>query len=136
MSRDEIIQTLGRLAIRRQAEVDQFTFEVYADDLVREGVDAEDLVAVCWELGRKPRAEYQPAFPAVGDLLQGCAEIRRNKTQRMWEERRATAMMVTDGKPMTPENAKKWLERIKYAAHHGLPALKARDEREADKAKS
>jgi hypothetical protein len=124
----EFTMVLAKMAVRRQAEIDDATYTVYVDDLIAANVELADLQGACDELGKAPREAYQSAFPSVGDLLKVCRMRRRLRIDREIEAQYGNRPLLTEGPPMSKDSAAKWLDRIKYAARHGLDALKARDE--------
>lgn len=115
------IPILAKLAVRRQAEVDPQTFTVYGEDLAAKNIPLEDVQAVCDRLGEKAREAYQTAFPCLGDILQPCLEIRRNRERTQLElAYREHQQRALAAPPMSDETAKLWLARIKDAAHKGV----------------
>lgn len=111
------VPILAKLSARRQAEVDDAVYVIYAEDLAAESIPVADVEAVCARLGKQPREPYQTAFPPIGDILQACREIRQNRAQqqRALEDRERNARLLPA--PLSREEASTWLARIKAAAH-------------------
>jgi hypothetical protein len=117
--KQQVIAVLVRLALRRQAELETAVFDVYADDLLADGVAMDDLIAVCDAIGKTPRADYASAFPAVGDLLQACRSRAYNRKQAALSE---SAKLLPDYRqfaPVSKERAKVWMQRIRYTSKYG-----------------
>lgn len=74
---DQIKLLLGRLAVRRQAEIGKADYEVYSKDLLNQGL--EDIAAACDNLAMEERQEGQTAFPSIALMLAEVGHVARKR---------------------------------------------------------
>jgi hypothetical protein len=83
-----LIDLLGDLATRRQVEVGENTFIIYAKDLLVYELD--DVKAALTQLGREPREPFEPRFPEIGIVLDRLDKLalarRRTHLSKFCEE--------------------------------------------------
>lgn len=74
---------LGKMAIRRQAQIGEAEFAVYSEDLM--SYELDDIAGVLDELGKSVREEGETAFPSIGTILK---KVRRIVAMRKQDEQR------------------------------------------------
>jgi hypothetical protein len=119
MNGSQFVPMLAKLAVRRQAELDDAALGLFAEDLAGAGIDARDASAACDALGRAPRAEFQSAFPSLGDLLSACRSARWARMDREQAEYRASLPKQLPSKPISRDAAKNFLAQLKAIVKHG-----------------
>lgn len=84
------LQALTKLAVRRQAtQLEPSTYVVYLEDLQQTPLEVVELA--CETVGKAPRAEYETAYPPVGNLLQACKRAAVELQEARWKAIAATA---------------------------------------------
>lgn len=68
-----VIKALVRMGIARQSPPDEAALIVYAEEL--NGIDPGVIEAACHRLSRRPRADFETAFPSLGALLLTCEQV-------------------------------------------------------------
>jgi len=102
------LNALIRLGIARQAPMDTPSQKVYLEELAH--VPAEVIERVCQHLARRPKGDYEPAFPAVGTVLELCGSILR---QRLIQSDTQRYLDAPTRPSLSREEAKAWVEQLK-----------------------
>jgi hypothetical protein len=111
-----IVQVLGVLAVRRQAEVGAKTLRVFARDLADAGFPVATVVEACDRIGRAERVEHETAFPDLGKLLRVCREVeadaRRERQRQLAAQAPPLALPPADVEPLTREEAEAHVAQV------------------------
>lgn len=76
--RVSLITALVYLAETRQASVSEATYRSYVPQLAKH--DIRDVTAGIEALACEPRGDFEPAFPALGTIIQRSEQARRKRT--------------------------------------------------------
>ena len=106
--RERKLKALAKLGVRRQAQMGAADLAVYLED-----VDALPVAVVelaCETLGKAPRAEYETAYPPVGNLLRACqraaCDLERIRVEALIASSPLALQAPVDETPLTREEAK------------------------------
>lgn len=118
MSKPRMTIALARMAVLRQApELTELDFELYAEELVRQNVPADQVEEACQRMGLREREEGQTAFPSLGSLLKECERVRVDRRRAEIEALAATApkalMPPENMPPLSREEAKAFVTRLR-----------------------
>jgi hypothetical protein len=110
------MQALARLAVRRQAQVDDAVYLVYLEDL--EPFPVAVVERACHAIGTAERVEFETAFPPVGNLLAECKRAAHQiETERIKALVAAAPKLIgapeTEVQPPTREEAAAFVRDFK-----------------------
>jgi hypothetical protein len=114
---DATVQTLGMLAVRRQAEVGGKTLRLFARDLIDAGLTLATVAEACDRIGHAERVEHETAFPDLGKLLRVCREVeadaRRERQRQLAAQAPPLALPPADVEPLSRIEATAFVNSLK-----------------------
>jgi hypothetical protein len=114
---DATVQTLGLLALRRQAEVGAKTLRLFARDLIDAGLTLATVAEACDRIGHSERVEHETAFPDLGKLLRVCREVeadaRRERQRQLAAQAPPLALPPAEAESMTRLEAKAFVNNLR-----------------------
>jgi hypothetical protein len=96
-----ILKALVTLATARQARFEEGAQRVYVSLL--KGYDPARITAVCEQLAREPRGEYEPAMPELGEILVRCNAAMRRDREALEASERQRAKLLPGDRPVSSE---------------------------------
>ncbi len=114
MSHTDKLAALAKLMVGRQATVSDDDLHVYLEDLA--DIEPAIVAAACETLRKRPKREYETAFPCIGDILEACrlAKIeQRHEAQRQLAAKCTTPEDPPASPPLTRAEAKAFVARLK-----------------------
>lgn len=105
------LNALLRLGILRQAPQELETLKAYIEEL--EPMPSDVVEICCQKIARRPKGEYEPAFPAIGTILQECRSHQARVMQEIETSRLLNPPAVSVPSELQRQRKEKFLAELR-----------------------